>query len=205
MKTLRKTAIILAVLFITGCIPSLHPLYTDDDLVFNPELIGEWYDDDDPEQTWEFTRAGENAYTLKHTDFTHKTKKLDSGEFTNDTILFTGKFDIHLIKLEGIYFMDFYPEDNNQLDINELLELHLFPVHTFAKVQFMENEVRIFQVDPDWIETVIEEKKIWIKHEMIDDAIILTASTEELQKFFAKYVEEDRAFIDPIVLKKLSN
>ncbi|MBE9509960.1 MAG: hypothetical protein IMY71_03710 [Bacteroidetes bacterium] len=205
MKTLKKTAIILAVLVIAGCIPSLHPLYTGDDLVFNPELIGEWYDNDDPEQTWEFTRDGENAYNLKHTDFSHVTKELDTGEFTNDTIWFTGKFDIHLIKLGGNYFMDFYPGNNNQLEINELLELHLFPVHTFAKVQFMENEVRIFQVDPDWIKTVIEEKKIRIKHEMIDDAIILTASTEELQKFFTKYAEEDRAFIDPIVLKRLGN
>ena len=91
------------------------------------------------------------------------------------------------------------------LEMNELLELYLFPVHTYAKVQFKENEVRIFQVDPDWIETVIEEKKIRIKHEMIDDAILLTASTEELQKFFTKYAVEDRAFIDPIVLKRLIN
>ena len=205
MKTLKKTVIILAVLFIAGCIPSLHPLYTDDDLVFNHELIGEWYDDDDPEQTWEFTRDGENAYNLKHTDFSHETKKLDSGELTNDTVWFTGKFDIHLIKLGGIYFMDFYPGDNNQLEINELLKLHLFPVHTFAKVQFRDNEVRIFQVDPDWIDTVIKEKKIRITHEMVDDAIILTASTEELQKFFTKYADEDEAFIDPIILKRPGN
>ena len=202
MKTLKKTIILLAILVLAGCIPSIHPLYMDDDLVFNPELIGEWYDDDDPEQTWEFTRAGENAYTLKHTDFTHKTKKLDSGEFTNDTICFTGEFEIHLIKLGGIFFMDFYP-NKNKMEINELLELHLFPVHTFAKVQFRENEVRIFQVNPDWIDMVIKEKKIRITHEMVDDEILLTASTEELQKFFTKYAEEDEAFIDPIVLKRL--
>ena len=36
----------LSVVVLMGCIPSLHPLYTEKDLVFDESLLGEWTLDD---------------------------------------------------------------------------------------------------------------------------------------------------------------
>lgn len=60
------TLIFLGLLFLmTGCnfIPSVHPLYTDQDLIFDPLLVGVWADKDG-NLTWTFTKKAEDAYTL---------------------------------------------------------------------------------------------------------------------------------------------
>ena len=62
-------------------------------------------------------------------------------------------------------------------------DMHLFPVHTFAKVN-------------------IEQNKIKISHEKSGQNIILTASTGELQKFVVKYGSDEDAFFDPIILNR---
>jgi hypothetical protein len=36
-----------------------------------------------------------------------------------------------------------------------------------------------------------------IAHERMEDGIVLTASTQELQKFFLQYAEDLKAFPDP--------
>ena len=41
MKTRKLLPFILAVA-LAGCIPSLHPLFTEDDLIFEPKLLGTW-------------------------------------------------------------------------------------------------------------------------------------------------------------------
>ena len=56
MKTRTILFYCLAAL-LGGCVPivSLHPLFTDDTLVFDQQLIGVWADE--PETTWEFARS----------------------------------------------------------------------------------------------------------------------------------------------------
>jgi hypothetical protein len=40
--TARRTAIIALTLLLTGCVPSLSPLYTKDDLLEDPRPLGKW-------------------------------------------------------------------------------------------------------------------------------------------------------------------
>lgn len=58
-------AVVLVAL--VGCVPSLHPLYTDGDLVFNPALVGEW-SEKDSEERWIFTKSGEKEYRLVYAE-----------------------------------------------------------------------------------------------------------------------------------------
>ena len=55
-------------------------------------------------------------------------------------------------------------------------------------------------MDREWIEKLFDENKIRIKHEVIDGDAVLTASTDDLQKFFTKYVNDKDAFLDPDIL-----
>ena len=47
----RGVVAIAGLLLLGGCVPSLQPLFTDRDLVFDPGLIGTWKDTDG-ETTW---------------------------------------------------------------------------------------------------------------------------------------------------------
>ena len=40
-----STGLLLAVV-LSACVPSLHPFYTETDLVFDPALLGEWVEED---------------------------------------------------------------------------------------------------------------------------------------------------------------
>ncbi|MFK8104927.1 MAG: hypothetical protein AB8G15_20580 [Saprospiraceae bacterium] len=193
MMPLRLAALCcFAVFLLQGCIPSLHPLYTAKDLVTHKALAQQSYVGGNCE--WEFkTIEGEKAYQLIHTE--------------NSKV---AHFKVHLVKLDEYLFFDFYPISKvSEADPisppqipkgNTFSEMHVVPVHSFAKAEFVEGNIVIQQFDADWLEKLFKERRIRIKHERTEKGIVLTASTKELQKFILKYAEEDKAYTEAIVL-----
>ena len=184
--TTMKNKLILAlavgiILLMQSCIPSLHPLYTKNQLVFDESILGLW--SDGPDQKWEFVRGDGQNYNLTYTE---KDKSV--------------KYKVHLILLGDSYFLDFYLNEN--LDDNFITPL--IPSHSFAKIVEEEGKLSIYFFDYEWLEKLFKQRKIRLKHEVIDDGtIVLTASTEELQKFVQKYAHEEAAFVEPSRLERV--
>ena len=60
MRILRSLPIFAVVLLMTACVPSLYPLYTERDQVFDPALVGVWVAVDDGHETiWTVTKSGD--------------------------------------------------------------------------------------------------------------------------------------------------
>mgnify|MGYP001341156270 CR=1 FL=1 len=187
MKTKNTYFILVAViLFIAGCIPSLHPIYHDEDRIEVPEIVGKWLDDS--KNIWEFQKVqDEPSYILTYID----QGKLNDNIPSNDS----ANILVNIIKLGGTYIMDFYPNENQHLEnLNDFLQIHLLGVHTFGKLEIKDGKPSVFMMDREWIEKLFDENKIRIKHEVIDGDAVLTASTDDLQKFFTKYVNDKDAF-----------
>jgi len=178
---MRNTTIVLLIAFlllIAGCVRSLHQLYTDKDLVFEEKLLGTWSKEGENKDTWVFQKAGENAYDLIVTE---------KGA--------PAKFEAHLVKLGKFHFLDIAPSD---LDTkNDFYKFHHLPVHTFSRIWLERNQFRLALLDNDWLKDMIDQKKIDIKHEREDKAILLTAATEDLQKLVTTYAENPQAFPNP--------
>jgi hypothetical protein len=168
----------------SGCIRSLHPIYTEEDLVFESNLIGQWSEEDSKE-VWTFSKKGVNGYTLVYTD--------DKGR--------QGRFSAHLAKLNGKLFLDLFPEEP-ELKENDLYMFHLLPVHTFLYVKQIEPTLQMSYPDPDWLKKLIAENPKAVKHEEIDDEIILTAGTKELQAFWLKHLKTEGVFEDTSNMKR---
>jgi len=176
MKT--KTAITLfylAALIVGGCIPSLHPLYTDQTLIFDEALIGKWIGrDNSGDEIWQFSKAGEKEYELRIVK--------DEKE---------ARFEAHLLELEGKMYLDLYPGENQSMEnLNDYYKMHLISAHTFMKVDLTEPNLKL-----NWfMQKLLEDDPNLLPHETVNkDQIILTASTEELQGF----VIENADKIDP--------
>lgn len=191
MKKILSVVLTLAILM-TACIPSLHPLYTDDVLVYNPDLLGKWADDQGG--AWNFEASPDKkSYLLEFTDGTD-----ESGEATAQ------QYEAHLIQLGDHYFLDFYPK-SDELEDEFTLALVL-ATHSFARVDFGTPDIQIRLFDYEWLEQLFKERKIRMKHETLPDGeIILTASSKELQGFVYKYAEEEKAYIDPVYLNKIAD
>ena len=187
---------LLIVLFATGClVRSLNPLYTEKDVIFDPALIGVWEPDYGDKEKWEFQKGEGKSYKLIHTD-----------KHTNRAI-----FEVHLVKLGSWKFLDIFVvsfEDDSGKDIGEKLNyfglFHLWPVHTFMRVDSIGDELKLRWFNLDWLSGKLKENPKAIQHlrfgKESDNDILLTASTYELQDFILQNVETD-AFKDELVLK----
>jgi len=188
MKTASRVKIAtlaVAASLVLGCIPSLHPFYRDEDVVFDASLVGRWVDESG--ETWEFRDTGDRAYELLYTD--------EDGK--------TGKFSIHMFKIGEATFLDLYPaEPEPEAPWNDLYRLHLMPVHTLLHVRQVRPSLQMAFPEPKWLEDRIAEDPATIRHEIIDDdLVVLTASTDELREFWSRHVRTDGAFGDYSDLK----
>jgi hypothetical protein len=197
MKAKNLLIVFFIVLFFSGCVVySFYPLYTEKDLFANDLLTGEWLDDE--ETNWSFSHPFKGKRELGIIDSTSYVLLLkDKDERESE-------FNVHIIKLGGNYFLDFYMEDFIDNQDLELADFHIIPVHTFAKIIINENELQINWFDQEWMGKLIKQNKIRIHHEDNEDFILLTAQPKELQKFVSKYVNSDEAFKDGIefILKR---
>ncbi|HOW24691.1 MAG TPA: hypothetical protein PK711_03405 [Bacteroidales bacterium] len=195
MKTKNALAL-MAFMFtlVAGCIPSLHPLYTDRDRKRMDVITGDWLSDDSSSMYRIMADPDEPSYVFTYTDLSRK-----GNLFTHDSS--RADFIVNLVSLNGSDFMDFFPGDNDDLqNLNMLLQVHLIPAHTFAKFRVTQDTIIIWRFDPEWLEELFDENRIRISHEKMDDQIVLTASTEELQKFVSKYADDPAAYVEPEVL-----
>ena len=203
----KKVLFYLLAAVLGGCGPvmSLHPLYTEKDVVFEERLLGRWVDDpNSPETTWEFNRIEEpkNAYNLVFSD--EEGKK--------------GSFVAHLVSLRSVgtpgksrLFLDVYPseppwetEDPNKLEL-PYNYFFLIPVHTFIKIDFNGPQLKMWLTNDEDMEKLLKEEPNAVKHTFIEDKLILTAPTKELQDFILKYADDKRVFKGEIVLGRKKN
>ena len=218
MKIKIGILLLLIIVLVQGCVPSLHPLWSKDKLIYKPELNGRWLDeesDDEKEVVWEFSGG-----------FNEADQTADSYDLVHNELKAKAEFEVHLVKLGETLFFDFFPgdvedlaydgkkmsfsafsnfssdkQDTDFIHLNSLYYQHLLPVHTFAKVEIEGGKIKIFQFDPEYIDKLFKERRIRIQHEeTAGGQMVLTAPTSELQKFFEKYANDEKAFLDPIVL-----
>ena len=192
---IKKLLFYLLAAILGGCIPiaSLHSLYTKSDIIFEEKLLGIWIDDSNsPETIWEFTRMDEpnNAYKMIFTDEDER----------------KGSFVVNLVKLEGNLFLDFYPselpwepEDPNKAEwlYNSFF---LMPCHTFFKVESIEPKLVFHMTANSEMKKLLQENPDSIGYTTIEDRIVLTGTTKQLQSFILKYIDDERLFPGDIEL-----
>ncbi|MGO8702150.1 MAG: hypothetical protein ACLQVY_31085 [Limisphaerales bacterium] len=174
-------------LLVAGCIPSLNPFYTAKDLVFAPELVGEWQarnESDQPAQ-WQFERLEDKAYKLTVTE--------DKGK--------KGEFTAHLFKIGKAQFLDIVPSkcdyDSNQA---ALIASAMFPGHLLLRVGQIGPELRMAPFDYDWLKKYLDENPKAIAHHEESDSVVLTAGTADLQRFVLAHLAEGQLFKPESVL-----
>ena len=187
MKHLPKLLAILIALTFPGCIvQSLHPLYTKDDLVYEPKLIGRWADPDNDDVVWSFAKSEEQAHRYDVT-------------YTEDEK--PGAFLGFLTKLDGQLYLDLLPIPDE--DGNDLRMLGLFPIHIVFKVRSIEPELQMDLMSLEWLTEQIEKDPAVLKHERVDSEgdsdpddrqILITAPTKDLQSFVIKHAANPDAW-----------
>jgi DNA-directed RNA polymerase subunit H (RpoH/RPB5) len=177
MKSLRIIAFYLLAIFICGCVPSLHPLFTQEQTITDSNLIGYWAPNDSNEM-WEI-KAADKGYEAVYID--------ESGK--------AGKFKIEAGKIGKNLFLDIYPTESS-LSENNFYKLHLIPAHTFVKADLKNDSMELQFINPETLDKMLKADPKIVRNERLENGgIVLTASTKELQDFLLKYgVSENQLF-----------
>src|SRR6185503_1593717 len=146
MKKLLTIA--LVTFLVAGCVPSWNPLYTDKDLVFDPQLVGTWKDNG--KESWQFEKSGEKQYKLAYTD--------EEGR--------RATFDAHLCKIKDRRFLDLFLTEASEkdLNLNALATVTLLPAHLFLRVDEVGPSLKMAAVNPDWLEKHLEKNPGAVAH-----------------------------------------
>lgn len=174
------------VFLLTACVPSLHPLYTKETVVYREELVGIWKEkpQEADDASWTFQKGEEKSYKL-----TIQSKEAKS------------HFDARLVKLGEYLFLDLQPNGQTleEANVDDFYKAALVPGHLIMKVKLGEKlEMRLLEQD------YIKEDPKALAHTVVDsDRVVITASTAELQAFVKKHAESDEVWADPGVMQKL--
>lgn len=195
----------LSILLFSGCfLQSVHPLVTEKESILVPALEGVW---ETKEARWTFIH---DPKKFKDMDFGSLDFEIDDDEPLPDEKMYFGiyenlesdKADTTFAFITAGLFNDSYFLDIKAVEVSGSFSDNFessfyFPVHLFTKVRVEDSTLTMELFKEDWIKEMIGENKVRIKHEKVDEKILLTAQTEELKKFITKYSEDERAFEKP--------
>ncbi len=195
-----KIRTVLFILGLTGivvsCIPSLYPLYRDKDLLIDNKLEG-LYETGENEY-WKIRRLDPDFEKLigdwkqYNSGYTYKLSVREDDKME--------EFALHLLDLGNDLYLDFFPVD---YEIRHgFLDMHLVPAHIFAKVELTDQALILHFFDMEWLEELIESNRIKISYVELNYRNLLTAKTEELQKFITKFANDSTTFIDADTLMR---
>ena len=196
MKKILFFSLISGFVFLQSCtIFSLHPLYHEQDLMMDPGLLGMWKDQEDGDEFVYFKKLDENMYLFRYMEGNDD----DSAFVISDTV----SFEAGLLKVGDHFFLDLYPYYEGNWDEADYLFRGFVPTHAFIKIEWDDDRVILQMFNYDRMKTLFEQNRIRIKHEMMEDFIVITASTDDLQRFIKKYADDPEAFDDPGVFIKM--
>lgn len=172
---------------LVGCVPSLHELYTEDTLVYDPALVGAWGEKD---STWTFKGdPNEKSYDILVTE-------------TGDNKTKESKLIGRLVELDGKRYLDIFPQKDVELNVGAWVSAGLLRAHLFMKTEIKDDTLLLAVMKPEVLEKLIEKDPAAVKHEKTEDRIVLTASPKELQEFIKKNAATEDFFDKLMELKR---
>ncbi len=203
MKT-KRIILILGLFLLNSCIvKSLFPFYTKSSISFEQRFIGIW--NDDKLNRCEVFSFGEKYLEGLKVNSASELSKQEYDEY----IKYKEGYFVEIseaekkatfvaipFKIKNEIFLDFQLFDIDLSAINSLGATHLVGMHSLVKMEFSED---FGMVNLKWfgekkLKQLLDQDKIKIKHEKTgvnDSGFILTASSEELQKFIKKYMDSN--------------
>jgi hypothetical protein len=181
MRSSLVVALPLLLVALTGCVPSLHPLYTAKDVIFDAALAGTWRSEEG--DTWQITGAPNDAYDVL---------VVANGE--------PARLEGHLIRVGEERYLDLYPAEPDFR--NEFYAGHLLRVHHFVRVRQKEDALEVAVLDENWLEKQLDAKRYSVRHEKIGDDYLLTAPPAALQAFLREVAADAEAFGDSALYRR---
>jgi hypothetical protein len=220
---------------LTGCVPvdSLNPLYTANNVIFDPALLGKWVGGNPDEGFLRFDRAAQDSYQMvmvsrnseaveeqiyiahlvnlggeKFLDVSPKELEPSAEQylFRTDPVRKGSRFEPKLERIGTGFYVEVLGPTPGRGNSQEL-QLKVRPVHWIFKVSLSEKTLTLSYLDREWVQEAIKKKLIQAEHvkakEGNDTGWVLSGSTAELQQFIVHHADDPEAFNSGSALSKV--
>ena len=196
MKTTNSVKIKFVLFIVCFCIRSstfsqkivsLNALYTEQNAILIPGVEGLWVI---PGYNFasSINKAGDNFYSLKY------------GSEKNPSA-----FEATFVKIKDEIFLDLTGEIADTLGDADYRNSFL-KTHTLYKVRIMKDTVQLSELNYSWFYNYAFKKHSLLKFEWVDNAMLLTFSTTELDSFLTEHSNEKEMFnVDATLISKHTN
>ncbi len=183
---MKSITCVITLSLLVGCVPSVFPIYGEDDLIFDPALFGVWTTEDS--SAIFIVTAGTGRMPL----FSYEVEVIDDE-------CDRGRLIMQLVSIGGLKFLDVYPVERDDEEL-------LLPTHVFFHIdEQVGSTATLRTMNPDWLKQYLEEDPEGIEHVEVSDDIVLTATTPELQRFYFEHRQTPDAFGEPDVFRHLTD
>jgi len=195
-RFILSAGLCLILVLLNSCLTTLHPIFTEKDLLFDSRLTGSWKKTKDGSNVTYRSAAASDVATVSPT-LQRNARKIYIHEEKDEQGRIKSTQFAFMVKLGKYYYMDYYPvgvKENSAVD--EFFAAHYIPMHRIYRIRFTTNSsFDVQQLDAGYLENLIKSKKIRIRHEVTEDGdYVITAPTEELQKYIVKYSDIPGAY-----------
>lgn len=187
MPRLLVCAALLLPGVLSGCmVRSLHPIYTDKDIIAMPEVEGTWKGESEGE-TISFAHDGD-GYVFRIAD-------------GPDSLVASAHFArIGTATYLDLTFADVsFDEAKKECeDVAEAIAApytyFTTPVHYFQQVEVRDKVLRMRAMSSSWAKDRREKRRLWIEHIADGESTLLTADTARVQRFLRRWEKCDDAW-----------
>jgi hypothetical protein len=224
MKKVLVTLFLVIAMGFTACINSLNPLITYNNIESFDTAAGLWKDDEGIDIKIEKFRGSDlerefNMQEKKEAGKKDQKSKPTSAEeakyLSNIYILYFTKNQVdHFMilsfaRINGSLFAQFEPlmaEEQHKNDAGSKMKMDKIHIpvwepgkdhsYSFAKVKMNGGQLQFIPLDEDYMQGLLDKGAMAIPFEKDDlfGSALITASSEQLQKFFYKYGNDERVF-----------
>ncbi len=118
---------------------------------------------------------------------------------THEEIVASRRITTHLVtclsRIGSYTYIDFQPVSQQGCDVEGRFTFNRVYAHTFARIRLEKDRIVLSPFNGDYLEDLLEGKRIRLKHEVMDDSMmVLTASSDELVAFIEKYENDPKLF-----------
>jgi hypothetical protein len=184
----------------SGCVRSLHPIYTEQTLTYDPAFLGTWVDETG-ETRIEIAPAADNEQpdTLKSYRIIHTDKDAKPAHLIG-----------YLAKVGDLLVADLTISEQNALPESDFAKAHLFPLHTFWIIRHGDDKdaaaptptMTLRAISHDWLKNFINDHPDAIGSYKSNDDVILTAPPEALQKFLLAHAKDEGMLSDAAIFRR---
>ncbi len=193
-------SILISTFFLSGCLFTLYPIFTEKDVVYTQQLLGSWkfMTNENKVERMDITKINESdvkQLTGSIKNIAHKGYLITN---KNEQEIIVGNHLVFLVKIGKYHYLDYYPleipEDKKH---PEFFRMHYMKMHIFYRIDFKSSKIlELKRFDDAFLKQLIEKKQIRIRLEERPYRLpaVITASTEELQQYILKYSNVQEAY-----------